>query len=282
MNHKIYPCIWFNDNGNEAAKFYCNAFCNAKIESENNIVTSFTINDQQFMALTGGPMFAPNPSISFFALFDTAAALDKAWSTLSEGAKVMMELTEYPWSEKYGWLQDKYGVSWQLMMQIPGSSMQNFIPALLFTQKVAGKAEAAMKFYTTVFNNAAVKDILRYEKDEHNVEGTVKHGRFVINNQLFIAVDSSKSHAFTFSEGVSLVVPCDTQEEIDYYWDALTKDGGQESMCGWLKDKFGVSWQIVPAILGNLMNDTAKAQKAAGAFMQMKKLNIAAILAACE
>jgi predicted 3-demethylubiquinone-9 3-methyltransferase (glyoxalase superfamily) len=278
MNNQIYPCIWFDNNGNEAANFYCKVFANSAITAENNIVTTFQLNGQKFMALTAGPMFKPNPSISFFALFDAEKELDEAWQKISEGGFAMMPLDKYPWSEKYGWIQDRFGVSWQFMLSKPGVFEQKFTPALMFTKSMAGRAEEAMHFYTSLFPGSAIKDISRYEKGEPDVEGTVKHGRFVINNQLFIAMDSSMPHAFNFNEGVSLVVDCDTQDEIDFFWNKLTADGGQESMCGWLKDKYGVSWQIVPTILGKLMSDPERAPKVTAAFMQMKKFDIETLL----
>jgi predicted 3-demethylubiquinone-9 3-methyltransferase (glyoxalase superfamily) len=93
-------------------------------------------------------------------------------------------------------------------------------------------------------------------------------------------MDGPGVHDFTFNEAVSFVVSCDTQDEIDYHWQKLTADGGQESQCGWLKDKFGVSWQVVPSILGRLMSDPEKGQRVVQAFLKMKKFNIQALLEA--
>lgn len=277
MKNKFYPCLWFDGNAKQAAELYIKAFQQAVITADNGMVVITEIDGCKIMGLNGGPMFKPNASISLFAVFEDAAAVDTAWSLLSEGGTVMMTLNQYPWSDKYGWVQDKFGISWQLMMTKPEMAAQKIIPALMFTQSVAGKAEEAMQFYTTLFPGSEIKDISRYEKGEGDVEGTVKHGRFLLDGQLFVAMDSSMAHAFAFSEGVSIVVTCDTQEEIDKYWDALTANGGQESMCGWLKDKYGVSWQIVPAILGSLMADKEKGQRAMQALMKMKKLDIATL-----
>jgi len=92
-----------------------------------------------------------------------------------------MPLFNYPWSDRYGWVQDKFAVSWQLMMAKPGTMEQKITPALMFTQQVAGKAEEAMQLYTLLFPNSSIKDISRYEKGEGDVEGTVKHGRFLLD-----------------------------------------------------------------------------------------------------
>jgi predicted 3-demethylubiquinone-9 3-methyltransferase (glyoxalase superfamily) len=274
MKNKLFPCFWFNGNAKQAAELYKAAFSNTTITTDNGMVVMFEISGCQVMALNGGPMFTPNASISLFVMFENENEIDTAWKKLSEEGSVFMPLNKYPWSDKYGWVEDKFGVSWQLMMAKPGMMEQKVIPALMFTQNVAGKAEEAMELYTSLFPNASIKDISRYEKGEGDVEGTVKHGRFLLNGQMFVAMDSSAAHAFTFSEGVSISVSCDTQEEIDHYWNSLTANGGEESMCGWLKDKYGVSWQIVPSMLGKLLSDSEKGQRAMQALMKMRKLVI--------
>ncbi len=237
------------------------------------MVVSFELSEKKFMSLNGGPLFTFNPSISFFVICETESEVDSVWNKLLKDALVMMPMDKYPWSEKYGWLQDKFGISWQVMKGDAEAMGGKIIPAFMFTGVQAGKAEQAMIYYSTIFSDSKIKDINRYIAGEHDVEGTVKHGRFNLSNQNFIAMDSSAPHGFQFNEAISFVVDCETQQEIDYYWCKLT-EGGQESQCGWLKDKFGVSWQIVPTILGKLMNDPAKSQRVIAAFMQMKKFDI--------
>ena len=273
MTNQIYPCLWFDGKAKAAADFYCSVFKNSKITANNPMVTTFEIEGYKFMGLNGGPLFKINPSISFFVLFTSAVEVEAIWNMLSKDGSVMMPLNKYPWNEKYGWCQDKFGVNWQLMMNQNETSTEKIIPSLMFTQSNAGNAEKAINFYTSVFKNSSVISISRYLKGEHDVEGTIKHAQFTFGKQLFAAMDSSGAHAFTFNEGISFVVDCETQEEIDYYWDKLT-EGGVESKCGWLKDKFGVSWQIVPTILGKLMSDPIKSQNVTQAFMQMKKFDI--------
>lgn len=278
MKNKLFPCLWFNGNAKEAAQLYSEAFGDTTIISDNGMVVMFEIGGCKVMGLNGGPMFSPNASISLFITFDTESVIEAAWNKISEGGKVFMPLNKYPWSDKYGWIEDKYGVSWQLILTKPGMLEQKIMPALMFTQAVAGKAEEAMQLYTSLFPGSSIEHISRYEKGEPDVEGTVKHGRFLLNGQMFIAMDSSAPHAFAFSEGVSISVNCDTQEEIDRYWNALSADGGQESMCGWLKDKYGVSWQIVPSQIGAIISDPAKGPGAMQALMQMKKIEIDKLL----
>lgn len=122
-----------------------------------------------------------------------------------------------------------------------------------------GQAKAAADFYCSVFKNSKI------------ISENPMVVIFELNGKKFMALNGGPN--FKFTEAISFVVDCDTQEEIDHYWNELTKEG-QESMCGWLKDKFGISWQIVPTILGELMNDPEKGPRVIKAFMQMKKFDI--------
>lgn len=271
MKNDLYPCLWFDGKAKEAATYYSSIFDNAKITSENPLVVMFELEGMKFMGLNGGPNFKINPSISFFVLCNSTDEIENKWNLLSAAGSVMMPLNKYPWSEKYGWCQDKFGVNWQLMMS--NEAGEKIVPSFMFTQQQSGKAEEAINFYASLFKNSEVKMISRYEKDEPDVEGYIKHAQFILNGQSFAAMDSSGPHAFTFNQAVSWVIPCDDQQEIDYYWDKLT-EGGAESQCGWLKDKFGVSWQVVPAVLGKLMSDPARRDKVMQVVMQSRKFNI--------
>ncbi len=273
----IFPCLWFNGQAEEAAGFYCEVFQQGILLDQSALVTTFEVEGSKFMALDGGPQFTKNPSISFFVMLPTGEEVEQTFAKLSTAGSVMIPLGSYPWSEKYGWCSDQYGVNWQIM--IGKDPLEQIItPALMFTQNQAGQAEHAMQRYVSIFKQSSILDIRRYDADDQDVEGTVKHGRFKINGQSFIAFDSSLPHHFKFNEGISLVIPCDTQEEIDYYWEKLTVDGGRESMCGWLSDRYGVSWQIIPGQIGELMSDGEKAGRIMKAVMQMRKLNLQVIL----
>lgn len=275
MNNQIYPCLWFDGKAKEAAEFYCTVFENSKITADTPMVVNFEIAGKKFMGLNGGPMFTINPSISFFAVCESADEIDRKWKQLSEGGTVMMALDSYPWGERYGWCQDKFGVNWQLILR--SMDDEKIIPTLMFTRGNSGKTEAAINFYTSIFRNSEITVISKYEKGEPDVEGYIKHARFRLNGQLFAAMDSSGPHPFVFSEGVSIVVDCETQEEIDHYWNKLT-EGGTESQCGWLKDRFGVWWQIVPAVLEKLMSDPERSGRVVQAFLKMKKFDIETLM----
>lgn len=280
MKELITPCLWFDNQAKEAAAFYCAQFANAKVASQSPIVTEIEVSGQHIILLDGGPKYKPNPSISFFYICETEEDIDRIWKAFSKDGTVLMALDKYDWSRKYGWLNDKFGISWQFALGKIQDVGQQITPNLLFTGKQYGRAEEAIEHYSTIFENAKTDGILRYGANEApDQEGKVKHAQIAINGQKFMFMDSNHPHKFTFTEGVSFTIHCETQEEIDYYWKNLTK-GGEESMCGWLKDKFGVSWQVVPNVLGKLMSDPARAGKAAQAFMQMRKFDIEKIVQA--
>jgi predicted 3-demethylubiquinone-9 3-methyltransferase (glyoxalase superfamily) len=269
----IYPCLWFNNNAREAAEFYSSVFPESKIFGENPFVTILHNAGQKFMCLNGGTQFDFNASISFFVLYETEVELEKAWNILASGGSVMMPLDKYEWSPKYGWLQDRFGVNWQLYVGKMEDVGQKFTPSLMFCGEQNGNAEQAIHFYTSVFEESGINGILKYAHGENEVEGNVKHAQFNLGKYVFMAMDSSLPHQSSFNESISFVVECETQDEIDYFWNLLT-EGGSEGQCGWLKDKFGISWQIVPAILGTLMNDPSKSDRVVNAFMKMKKFDI--------
>jgi predicted 3-demethylubiquinone-9 3-methyltransferase (glyoxalase superfamily) len=279
MNNQIYPCLWFDGNAQEAAEFYCNVFKNSKITSQNPMVTAFELNGKKMVSLNGGPMFKFTPSISFSVNCTSVDEVNEIWNQLIDGGSTMMPLDKYPWSERYGWLKDKYNLTWQVSLPNVATVQQEIIPSFLFTDSNFGKAEEAINFYTSIFDNASCERLIHYDAADVNA-GKVLYAEFRLKNQKFIAMDGPGAHNFAFNEALSFVVDCETQEQIDYYWQKLTEDGGTESQCGWLKDKFGVSWQIVPTILASLMNDPQTAERVMPVFLKMKKFEIAKLLEA--
>ena len=155
--------------------------------------------------------------------------------------------------------------------------MQRIIPFLWFESQ----AEEAVKFYTSIFKNSKIDKTARYGEHGPGPKGSVMTVGFELDGQKFIALNGGP--VFKFTEAVSFVVNCETQAEIDEYWSKLSA-GGQEVQCGWLKDKYGLSWQIVPAELGELIGekDPARSQRVMSALMQMVKLEIAKLRAAAE
>lgn len=275
MNNSMYPCLTIKGQTAEAGDFYISTFGEGKVTQTSPYVIMIELSGQKFMLLNDGPTAKPTPAISFMVISENEADTEQYWNKLIEGGKAMMPLDSYPWSPKYGWVQDKYGVSWQLNTGTRPATAQKFCPTLMFTGTNAGKAFDAIHFYTKLFPHSDVAAILKYEPGEGDNPEFVKHAQFIINNFTIMAMDSSANHGFTFNDAISLVVECDTQSEIDQYWEELTANGGREVACGWLTDKYGISWQIIPKILAKLMQDPERGQRAMGALLKMKKLIIA-------
>ena len=280
MNNNIFPCLWYDGDAKNSADFYCKIF-EGKITAENTMVINIDIFGQRLMLLNGGPQFEKNASISFMIVCETEEEVEKYWNPLSENGKILMELGEYPWSKKYGWVRDQFGVTWQLYLGEKHGE-QKVIPTLMYIHENNGKAMKAMEFYTSIFPNSKIESVLKYGEgvggENHEPAENVQHAHFQLNHYSFFCMDNSYDHQFDFSEGISIVIMTDNQTETDHLWNSLTSNGGRESMCGWLKDQFGVSWQIVPKRLLELMNDhenPAKAQKVMMALMHMQKIVIA-------
>lgn len=285
---KITPFLWFDDNAEEAVNFYISLFKNSGIsrtarydeasaaqmgkKAGSLLSVDFFLDGQEFGAMNAGPMFKFNPSVSFFVVLEDEKEVDNLWNKLLDGGKVLMEYQKYDWAEKYGWLEDRFGVSWQISLGKKSDVGQTITPSLLFTGKQFGRAEEAVKFYTSLFKNSDIVGILKNPEDNK----IVLHAQYKLNDEVFMAMDS-EDHNFNFNEAISFVVNCNNQEEVDYYWNNFIADGGAESMCGWLKDKFGVSWQITPTILPKYLadKDPKKSQAVMQAMLKMKKINIA-------
>lgn len=281
MKTPVYPCILFDGNAKEAAEFYAETFNEAVVDSVTPLVVMLSIKGKKFMCLNGGPKVKPNPSISFFNICTSSDELESSWRQLTEKGTVMMPLDTYPWSSKYGWVQDQYGVSWQLMEVNEQNPVAEFFPSLMFAGEYNGRAKEAISFYTSLFDNASVQQLATYGAGEGDKEGNVKYAELLLDDCKLTVMESSMAHNFQFDLGVSLVITCDTQQEIDRFWDAFTLNG-QASRCGWCRDQFGVWWQVVPAKLSALMTDPEKAPRVMEAFLKMTKFDLAAIERAAE
>lgn len=277
---KITPHLWFDTQAREAGEFYASLFDGGKVTSVTTLhgtpsgsvdLVDIEIAGLRFQMISAGPLFKFNPSISFLVSCPSKDDVDKLWRALSEGGKALMELGAYPFSEHYGWLEDRYGLSWQLMVT-NGVEKQRITPVMMFTGAQAGRAEEAIRFYASLFPESNVGQIMR------DAEGTIQYGQFELAGQSFAAMDSAHPHGFAFNEAVSLMVHCETQQEIDKYWESLSADPRAEA-CGWLKDRFGVSWQVVPTAMERMLasGDNAGIARVTEAFLKMKKFDIAAL-----
>ena len=285
---KIASHLWFDKEAKEAAEFYTSIFKDSRVKNTTTLhntpsgsvdIVTIGVAGQEFMLISAGPLFKFNPSVSFLVACKTKEEVDALWKKLSERGVALMELGEYPFSERYGWTEDRYGLSWQVMFMGDREMKQNITPTLMFVGDVCGNAEKAIHFYASVFRRSQVGDILRYGKGgEPDKEGTIKHAAFTLEGQEFAAMDSARAHNFAFNEAISFMVYCDSQEEIDYYWGKLSAVPAAEQ-CGWLKDRYGLSWQIVPTVMDEMLKakDRKKVARVTEAFLKMKKFDIEAL-----
>lgn len=287
----IKPHLWFDQEAKQAAEFYTTLMPDSAVNYVNHFpmpggeceIVEFTVADQPFLGISAGHMLGINPSISFMINFDpsrdpdAAKHIDEVWNKLIGNGKVMMPLDKYPFSGRYGWVADKYGVSWQLILtNTSGEERPVIVPSLLFTEPVAGKADEAIGFYCSVFKDSK-RGITAPRPTDMGPDkaGTLMFADFYIDKTWMAAMDSAHPHGFGFNDAVSLLVPCETQEEIDYYWSALSADG-EAGQCGWLKDKYGVSWQVASTVMLDALKNGSPEQivRVTEAFMTMKKVDI--------
>lgn len=287
----VQVCLWYDDQAEEASKLYTKLFkssgekrvatygkSGAKMsgKEEGSVMTvEFDIEGLQIMGLNGGPHFKFTPAFSFSVFCESEKELDEKWAELSKGGKVLMPLQEYPWSKKYGWTEDRFGVGWQLTWA-KSPHGHKVSPTFLFVEELFGKGDEALKFYTSVIPNSRIHELVRDDKT-----GTVMYSAFTLNGQGFNLMEGAGEHGHKFNNAASIVLNCDSQEEIDEYWNKLSAGGSIEE-CGWLKDKFGVSWQIVPAAIADVMTDPAKSEKVMAAMYGMKKLDMNKLMQAAR
>lgn len=283
---KITPHLWYDKEAVEAAGFYASVLPDSKVTNVNTIydtpsgdtdIVSFELIGQPFQAISAGPLFKFTPAVSFLISCETKDEVDDIWSKLSKGGQALMPLDSYPFSERYGWTNDKYGLSWQVMHSGDQQATQRITPTLMFVGDACGKAEEAVKRYTSIFPTSEIGHIDRYGKgEEPDREGTIRYAGFSLAGYQLAAMDSAREHNFGFNEAISFIVNCEDQKEIDHYWHALSAVPESEQ-CGWLKDKFGLSWQIVPTAMDEMLSGGSKEQiaRVTEAFLKMKKLDIA-------
>ena len=297
MAQKITPNLWFDQNSREAVEFYVSVFPGSRISGGNkypgtqkegladfqlnmagkDLTIEFNLAGHDFVAINAGPAFKPTQANSFMVNFDpkhdpeAKEHIDQVWNKLVEGGEVVTALGTYPFSEHYGWVKDKYGYSWQLILTNPeGEDRPCIIPDLLFGATVQNRAKEAIEYYTSVFKDSKIGILAPYGTPTGPAkEESLLFADFMLAGQWFAAMDAGIEQEQSFTEAVSYSITCKDQAEIDYFWEKLSKVPESEQ-CGWCKDQFGVSWQIVPENMGELM---AKPD-AFSHMMQMHKLEI--------
>ena len=290
---KIQSSLCFKNQAEEAVQFYTSIFKNSQInhtayygeeiskklnlKPKTVLSIDFKIAGQEFVAING-PDYPFTPGISFSIYPQSEEEFNLLWEKLSSGGSVLMAADKYPWSERYGWCADKFGVTWQLMLE--REQPHDMTPSFLFVNNLFKRGEEAINFYTSVFPNSKIGMV---HKDPE--KGTVMYSDFTLLGKRFALMeDGSVEHKFTITPAISMAVMCKDQAEVDYYWEKLQADGGRAVACGWLEDKFGVSWQVVPEIMGVMRNDPdqKKVDKVMNALMTMTKLDVEKLKAAFE
>lgn len=284
---KIVPHLWYDTEAKDAALFYIRLFEGSKLLGTTIIENTpsgdvesvrFELAGQPFMAISAGPYFKFNPSVSLMVACCSVDEVNTIWEALIEGGTELMPLGEYPFSKRYGWVQDRYGLSWQLMLTDNIQAVQKITPNLLFSNEACGKAEEAVKYYVDIFKNSEIGLISRYgEGEAESPKAKVNYAAFKLSGFSLSAMDNAFEVEFSFNEAFSFIVNCRDQKEIDYFWDKLSAVPEAEQ-CGWLKDKFGVSWQIVPETMNEIMSGSKEeVRRVTEAFLKMKKIDLATL-----
>ncbi|WP_029090168.1 VOC family protein [Brevibacterium album] len=301
----IVPHIWTDGTALQAAGFYQSVFRDARETARQHYPTEhlpdfqrdkagqvltveLDVHGRRIALINAGSEFRPNPAAGFMVNFapahmdDAAEYLDAVYAKLTDGGSVLMELAEYPFSPRYAWVEDRYGVSWQLILTNPeGEPRPVVLPALMFCGPAQNRAAEAVAHYTSLFPGSRAGNSAPYpEQTGPAVAGALMFSDFRLGPERedpreefwVTAMDSAVEQDFTFTEGLSLLVEADGQEELDRLWAALSASPDHEQ-CGWCRDEFGLSWQVVPTGLYALLERPGAYQ----ALLGMKKIDIAGL-----
>lgn len=288
---KIIPSLWCAGDPDQMVSLYERAFEDVRRRSTSHYPTEglldfqkdmagailtieFSVFDYVFVLVNGGPAFTPNPSVSFMVRFsdehflDPEEALRAAWDVLIDGGKALMPLGTEDLGSLFGWVEDKFGISWQLMLEDDpenevAAERPRVHPALLFGAPAFGKAAVARERYLEVFPHSRIGITAQSPADGSLAFGDAQFG------DDWLAFQDAEQAPFAFNEAVSFIINCTDQQEIDYFWEALSRVPESEQ-CGWCKDEFGVSWQVTPLD----MEDLTSSPDAYAAMMGMKKIDL--------
>lgn len=285
---KIVPHLWYDKEAVEATKLYVSLFDQSYIINTVTIpdtpsgsaeLVEFRLANLELSAISAGPYYTFSASASLMVACETREEVDRLYKALSPGGFELMPLDEYPFSKHYVWLLDKYGLGWQLMLVEDITEHPKIRPCLLFSGPACGYAEAAADFYSSVFQDVKKGYFNYYAPGEAaDSRAKVNYGEITIMGVSLVVMDHGYGADFTFNEAFSFELLCSDQKELDYYWDKLSAVPEAEQ-CGWIKDKYGLSWQIEPAVLKNMMSHGTKEEikRITDAFLKMKKFDIAAL-----
>ena len=274
MTLSIELCLWIDSaRAVEAVDFYVglfpesqagriDVFENSGSDGEETIFAGeFSLAGRNMQLIGAHPHQQPNPSISLKFAASDRTTVERIGRSLLDGGAELMPFGSYPWSDYFGWVVDRYGISWQVLVE-PDRPAQ-LAPALMFVGDQNGRAAEAIELYTSLFPDSGVEVLQRFGDEDADQRGNVFFAKIRLAGRRFDVTDSGVGHAFGFNDMVSLAVLCDGQDEVDRYWNGLLSGGGEPVQCGWLKDRFGVSWQIVPRRLNELLRSSDSSGAAA-------------------
>ena len=284
----IVPHLWFDTQAVDAANWYVSLFAHSAITQVSQLhdtpsgdvdSVEFTLDGVDFSAISAGPYFSLNSTVSLMVTCRSAEEVDALYASLGEGATILMPLDAYPFSKRYVWLEDRFGLNWQLCYFETDEIQQKIRPVLLFSADACGRAEEALAFYAGIFPGTVPGYVSHYLPGEApDTRAKTNYAECTLLGLQFVAMDHGIGGDEVFNEAFSFMVLCEDQAEIDYYWDKLSFVPEAEQ-CGWVKDKFGLSWQIVPKSMSELLASATpeQAQRVTQAFLAMKKLDIRAL-----
>ena len=287
---KIIPCLWFDQGAAEAAAWYAGLFEDSVVydvdvirdtPSGDTETVSFRLAGLELAAIGAGSSFAFNAAASLLVSCPSPEEVDRLYAALSPGGSVHMPLGSYPFSGHYAWIRDRFGLHWQLMHVPNGPGKHAIRPCLRFASEACGRAEEALAWYETVFPDSRRGTCEAYGTDEMpDPRAKTRHAELLAGGLPFVLADHGAGDGDVFNEALSFMISCAGQKEMDFYMDRLSHVPDAEQ-CGWLKDRFGVSWQVVPDNLGELLSGTdAESAAVMEALLSMRRLDLAAMEAA--
>ena len=290
---RIVPNVWCQGNATSVGEFYAAVLPQASAQVSMSypmddlpdfqrdlagqpLVIDVNVSGYQIRLINAGHEFRPTPALSLIVnmdplLFDggeeeARTRIHSMWAAFAEGGEVRMELGEYPHSKLYGWVEDRFGVNWQLMLSAPAGEPRPLISVQFLFTGARAQAQQAMELYTGLLPDSGAGRVVPHAGNTD----AIMFAEFKLAGQRFSAMDGGTDHHFTFTPGLSLEIACADQDEIDFLWEALSSVPEAEQ-CGWLMDSFGVSWQIVPGNMGQLMAHPGAYQR----MLAMKKIIMA-------
>ncbi len=283
---KIVPHLWYAEDAIEAATLYAGAIDDSQILSISSLegtpsgkvdVVSLELAGLRFQLISAGPYFRFTPAVSFSVSCHSREEADRIWRMVGKRSKESQALEAAPLTGDLDFVEDPYGLSWRILGGAESAQEGRITPTLLFSGDRCGAAEDAIRTWTGLFSGASIDELVQRQdtQDSPGRAGSILRASFHLGDIRFVAMASAVALPCSFNEAISFMVYCDTQEEIDHYWNGLSAVREAEQ-CGWLKDRYGVSWQIIPRLLDELMaeSNTETRERVTQAFLRMKKFDI--------